>query len=422
MSSIWRPYTQMQTASKNLPVVSKTKGAHLYLKDGSQVIDAISSWWLITHGHCENEIVKSIQKQAETMDQILFANFTHQAAEDLVTELLPLLPSHLQKVFFSDNGSTSVEVALKMAAQSWSQKGHPEKNKFLSFTRSYHGDTVGAMSVSGPSSFTKAYKPFLFPIEFAKQGLLSTDEPATFYADFEKKLETHHKKLAAVIIEPFIQGAGGMIVWPKKALEHICSLTKEAGCYLIFDEIMTGFGRTGSLFAMDQLKNKPDIVCLSKGLTGGFLPLALTIATNSIYQDFLSDKTENALLHGHSFTGNPLSCAAALANIKLIKSRRTQIEKQWAQIESIHKERATNLFSRSQAKIKDVRWKGLVAAVESKNNKGYGSAEARHWAQKALKQNVFLRPLGDTVYILPPYCITKQDLHKTWDVIDGFFV
>ena len=418
MSSIWRPFTQMQTAS--LPFnVTKTKGSYLYLDNGKKIIDAISSWWLITHGHCEDEIVQAIQTQAEQMDQILFANFTHQTAQDLVTELLEFFPPHLKRVFFSDNGSTSVEVALKMAMQSWSQKGHPEKTKFLSFTHSYHGDTVGAMSVSAPSIFTKAYKPFLFSIEYAKQGALSTDEEKVFYEDFEKKLEAHHKTTAAVIIEPLVQGAGGMIVWPEKALEKVCQLTKEAGLYLIFDEVMTGFGRTGTWFAFDQIQTKPDIVCVSKGLTAGFLPMALTIASEDIYQDFLSNKKERALLHGHSFTGNPLSCAAALANVRLIKKNKTQLEKKLQTIESINKSRAEKL--RNNPEVKDVRYKGVIAAVQKENDEGYASSLSEAWAKKAMEQDIFLRPLGDTIYILPPYCISEQELHKVWDLIESLF-
>lgn len=417
--SIWRPFTQMQLLYEEPPFVKKAKGCYLYLQNKKKVLDAISSWWLITHGHCQKEIVKAIQKQAQNLDQVLFANFTHQAAEDLVEELKSLLPSHLSQFFFSDNGSTSIEVGLKMAIQSWNQKGFPEKNQLLSFTKSYHGDTVGAMSLSAPSSFTKPYRPLLFSTVFAEQAHFRKDKAERYYEDFERKLEKHYKTLAAVIVEPFIQGAGGMIIWPQKALEHICKLTKEAGLYLIFDEVMTGFGRTGTLFALEQLQPKPDILCLSKGLTGGFLPLALTIASQNIYQSFLSQKKERALLHGHSFTGNPLSCAAALANIKKIKKEKTQITAQWKKIESIHKQRA--LAFQSYPEVQDVRWKGLVAAVEKKNSEGYSSKLSQQWSQKALEKNIFLRPLGDTVYILPPYSIKEKELHQVWDLIEGFF-
>lgn len=418
MSSIWRPFTQMQHQAC-IPEVIQAKKASLFLKGGTQLIDAVSSWWLITHGHCEPSIVRAIQKTAERLDQVLFANFTHKEAERLVQELSELLPNNLQKFFFSDNGSTSVEVALKMAVQSWAQKGEPKRTRFLSFKHSYHGDTVGAMSVSGRGIFTKPYRSFLFSVEQCSQGRLSSDREELFYQDFEQKLEQHHKSLAAVILEPLIQGAGGMIVWPVKVLERICRMTKEAGLYLIFDEVMTGFGRTGTMFAFEQIKTQPDILCLSKGLTGGFLPLALTVTHDLIYKDFLSSQKQHALLHGHSFTGNPLSCAAALANVKLLKKNQHKLKDKWQQIEAIHKERL-EVF-KDNPKVQDSRWKGTMAAVQKKEHASYESSFAQQAMLKAQQQGVFLRPLGGTVYLLPPYCITPTQLHKVWDVIEGLF-
>ena len=415
MNSIWRPFTQMQKAPAKWPCVVKAKKASLFLKNGDSLIDAVSSWWLITHGHCEPSLVRAIRNEAGVLDQILFANLTHQKAELLVQELSGLLPRHFKKFFFSDNGSTAVEVALKMALQSCAQKGEPERKEFLSFKSSYHGDTTGAMSVSARGLFTKAYRSLLFPVHLCAQGSLSSDPDYKFYRDFERKIEKLHKRLCAVIIEPFIQGAGGMIVWPQSALEHICRISKSTGIYLIFDEIMTGFGRTGSVFAFEQLKTKPDILCLSKGLTGGFLPLALTITTKSIYQNFLSLKKERAFLHGHSFTGNPLSCSAALANVQLIRKNKAKLIKKWREIESINRERIADL--RNHPKVKDVRSKGLVAAVQKKESPSYSSAFAEEATKKAMKHGVFLRPLGGTVYVLPPYSITPKELHKVWDVI-----
>ena len=212
-------------------------------------------WWLITHGHCEPSLVQAVREEVKHLDQVLFANFTHEKAEKLVQELSALLPKKLQKFFFSDNGSTAIEVALKMVLQGFSQKAQPQRKKFLSFSHSYHGDTSGAMSVSARGIFTKNYKPLLFSVHTCSQGCLSSDSDLSFYQDFERKIEKHHKNLAAVIIEPLIQGAGGMIVWPPSVLERICRITKEAGAYLIFDEIMTGFGRTGTMFAFEQIKN-----------------------------------------------------------------------------------------------------------------------------------------------------------------------
>jgi len=417
MNSIWRPFTQMQNAPPFLPQAVKAEKSTLFLKDGSQLVDAISSWWLITHGHCEPSIMWAIREETKHLDQVLFANFTHEKAEQLVQELSSLLPKKFQKFFFSDNGSTAVEVALKMAVQSFAHMGQPQRKRFLRFKNSYHGDTAGAMSVSARGVFTRAYQSLLFPIHLCSQGHLSSDSDKKFYQDFERQIEQHHKQIAAVIIEPLIQGAGGMIVWPQAAVERICRITKEAGAYLIFDEIMTGFGRTGTVFAFEQIKTKPDILCLSKGLTGGVLPLALTISTNSIYRNFLSSKKEKALLHGHSFTGNPLSCSAALANLKLLKKKKYKLLKKWKTIESINTERLSDL--RNHSRVRDVRFKGTMASVQKRGNSGYESFFAEKATEKALKQGVFLRPLGETLYLLPPYCITKRELNKVWDVIEN---
>ena len=414
MNQIWRPFTQMQKL-RHVPEVVKTKDSLLYLKNGKTLIDACSSWWVITHGHCQKDIMKALRDCSFEMDQILFANFKHQKAEELVNELAFFLPKKLNRFFFSDNGSTAVESALKIAIQSKAQRGQAEKNQFLSFKSSYHGDTVGAMSVSARNIFNEPYKQLLFPIHSCRQGHFSFDSEEKFYQDFERKLSKHHKKLCALIIEPIIQGAGGMVIWPLPALKRILKLARSAGLYLIFDEIMTGFGRTGSVFAFEQLGITPDLLCLSKGLTGGALPLALTISTHSIYKDFLSSKKEKAFLHGHSFTGNPFSCAAAVASLKLLKKNEHQLLKKWKEIESIHQERIQALKKSPQ--IQDKRAKGLIAVVQKKGS--YGSDFAETVSKKALKQGVFLRPLGGTMYILPPYCITKQELHKVWDVIES---
>lgn len=414
MNQIWRPFTQMQKV-KCIPELVRAKDSLLFLKDGSSVIDAVSSWWVITHGHCQKEIMQSIRACSYEMDQVLFANFSHNKAEELVRELADLLPRKLNRFFFSDNGSTAVESALKMALQSMAQRGWPERNQFLSFKSSYHGDTVGAMSVSARNIFNRPYKKFLFPILSCSQGCYSFDLEEKFYQDFERKLSKHHKKLCALIIEPVIQGAGGMIIWPLPALKRILKLARSAGLYLIFDEIMTGFGRTGTVFAFEQLGVVPDILCLSKGLTGGALPLALTVSSNSIYKDFLSSKKEKALLHGHSFTGNPFSCAAATASLRLLRKNKIRLLKKWKEIESINQERLR--FLKKSPDIKDKRAKGLIAVVQKKG--GYESGLAEKVSQKALKQGVFLRPLGGAVYILPPYCITKEELNKVWDVIES---
>ena len=403
MSTIWLPYTQMKIAS-TWPEASHAKGSRIYLKHGQALIDAVSSWWVITIGHCAPPLVKALQTQAQKMDQVLFANFSHPPAKKLSQELKKVLPKELAYLFFSDNGSTAVEVALKMAIQSWKQKDKSSKNsknnqrnKFLSFTHSYHGDTLGAMSVSGQSLFTRPYKKMLFSVIRAKQGRLSSDPEAMYVEDFKAQLKKHHSQLAGVIIEPFVQGAGGMVMWPKKALKEICTLSRQKGLYLIFDEVMTGFGRTGKLFAFQKLGITPDLLCLSKGLTGGFMPLALTIARQDIYKSFLSDNKKDLFFHGHSFTGNPVSCAVALAHLKEIQKPRWK--NQWEKINAFYQKKLSTV--KGHPNLIDARALGTIMALEFRvKNQGYGSTFAESLSQKAFKQGVFLRPLGHVAYIM----------------------
>lgn len=415
---IWRPFTQMKNISI-LPQAISARGSRIYLKNKLSIIDAISSWWVITLGHCEPAIVQAVQKQAQQMDQILFANFSHSPAESLAKELSALLPLELPYLFFSDDGSTAVESALKMAVQSWKQKNKTERNSFIAFTHSYHGDTVGAMSVSGKSLFTAPYQKLLFPIIRAEQGTRSNDPPSTYLADFEKKLKQYHRQVAGVIIEPLVQGAGGMVMWPEAVVQEICHLTKKYDLYLIFDEVMTGFGRTGNYFAFQKLGVVPDILCLSKGLTGGFLPLALTVANQEIYSSFLSKKKQHLFFHGHSFTGNPISCAAAVANIQTMKKR--NLKKEWKRINVFHQKKVMQL--KGHKNCRDARVSGTIAALEFRaskttKNQGYTSKFAETFTAKSLKKGVFLRPIGNIVYILPPYCISNQELEQVWSVIE----
>lgn len=416
-SAVWRPFTQMMTASPPLEVNS-AQGCHLELSNGKILIDAISSWWVITHGHCHPEIMKAIAEQSQKLDQVLFANFTHKSAEDLAQKITSFLPQPLSKVFFSDNGSTAVEVALKMAIQACRQKGQSQKNKFVALQHSYHGDTVGAMSVAGRSLFTKPYEDMLFQVLHAPHPTHSFESVDHFSKPTIELIEKHHSELAGIIIEPLIQGAGGMITWPKEALDQICQAAKKHDLFLIFDEVMTGFGRTGSLFAFEQLNAQPDFICLSKGLTGGALPLSLTITTDEVFESFLAKEKDRMFFHGHSFTGNPISCAAALANLNIIEKNKTQIESQWVAINQIHKKRIAHLPDHL---LLDRRVLGTMAAVEIKmTQSGYGSNISEKMTTFALQKGVFLRPLGNVIYILPPYCITDDELNKVWDTIEEF--
>ncbi|MBI4083448.1 MAG: adenosylmethionine--8-amino-7-oxononanoate transaminase [Candidatus Lambdaproteobacteria bacterium] len=404
----------MQQA-RPLPTVVQALDAVLYLAGGAEVIDAISSWWVITHGHSQPEIAAAIAEQACRLDQVIFAEFTHEPAEEVARELVALLPPGLAHVFFSDNGSTAVEIALKMALQACRQRGEPRRTRFLAFSEAYHGDTVGAMSVGAAGVFTEPYRELLFPVLRAGQGRCSDDPPEAWLGDFRALLERHHAELAAVILEPLIQGAGGMIVWPEAAVREIAELCRRAGVLLIFDEVMTGFGRTGALFALEKLGVTPDLLCLSKGLTGGALPLAATIATRQVYAAFLSEDRRRTFFHGHSFTANPIACAAAAANLRLLAE--PAVRARWRRIEAIHRQRLARLAGRPI--LRDGRCCGIVAAVELASPRaGYLDAIGPALHDHALARGVLLRPLGHILYILPPFSITDEQLHRVWDVVE----
>ena len=400
----------MQTVGE-FPQVTGAKDTKLFLSNGREIIDAISSWWVITHGHSHPRIVEAIREQSTAFDQVLFGNFSHRPAEELVETLQELLPKELGHFFFSDNGSTAVEAALKMALGMAKAKGEQRRNRFISFEHSYHGDTAGAMSVGGESIFTKPYREMLFEVIHAQQGT----DPETFIDNFTSKMEQWGDRVAAVIFEPLIQGAGGMIVWPVPVLQKAVKIAKNHGALVIFDEVMTGFGRTGKNFAFEHLSGLlPDILCLSKGLTGGMLPLALTVAVPAVYQSFLAPEREKMFFHGHSFTANPLACRAAQAACSLMKD--PVLKEKWQKIHNIN---SANIAKyKNHPKVLESRICGTMAALELQEaNRGYSSTLAPALTKMALEQGVFLRPLGNVLYILPPYCITEEELNQVWETI-----
>ena len=414
-SPVWHPFTQMKGAGP-FPRVVSARGSRLFLEDGSELIDAIASWWVITHGHCEPAIVEAIQRQVEVLDQVIFAGFTHPVAEELAQALVDMTPDPLTHVFFSDDGSTAVEVSLKMAIQSCRQKGEPQRNLFLAFKDAYHGDTVGAMSVGDDSVFNENYQDMMFRVVHAEHPTLSTSPISEWLADFHRQIETLGDRLAGVILEPLVQGSGGMIVWPEEAVIEIVKTCREKGIYVIFDEVMTGFGRTGALFAMEKLGVSPDLVAMSKGLTAGMLPLSVTLATDEIYDSFYSDDRTKTFFHGHSFTANAVTCAAALANIKLLRERDMATE--WARIESIHRQRMAGL--RRADILRDSRICGTIAAVEIEDQQtSYLSPLGPSMYARAQEHGVLLRPLGNILYILPPYCISDGELNQAWDALES---
>lgn len=409
---IWRPYTQMHLASEQRPVI-RAEGSYLHLKDGRKVFDGISSWWLITHGHCHPEIAEAVAKQAQQIDQVVFANFIHEPAEILVEELSKILPDQLSSIFFSDNGSTAVEVAMKMAYQYCKLKGQTSKKKFCAFANSYHGDTFGAMSVNAEGVFTKSYEDLRLDVIRCNQGHHTTDDLNMWIEDFKTKIIQHHNEIIAVILEPLIQGAGGMIMWPKAAVENIYSWCQEYDVLLIFDEVMTGFGRTGKMFAFEHFHFLPDFVCLSKGLTGGMLPLAITLTNAEIYNAFLSEDSSKMFFHGHSFTANPISCAAASANLKIF--RNTNTFHLISKIEETHKKFLKKISQ--QIKLKDMRVLGSIGAVELFSDSTYAGTFSNTLQNRCLNKGIFLRPLGNILYLMPPYHSTPDEIDFAWETI-----
>jgi adenosylmethionine-8-amino-7-oxononanoate aminotransferase len=406
---IWHPFTQHQIEPISIPIASG-KGAHLFDTDGKKYIDAISSWWVNTHGHGHPYLAEKIYEQALQLEQVIFAGFTHEPAVQLSERLLAHLPPNFERVFFSDNGSTAVEVAIKMALQFYHNQGNTKRRKILAFQDAYHGDTFGAMSLGAPSSFNAPFQDMLFEVEF----LPSPQDTDACIAAMSAADESY----AAFIFEPLIQGAGGMKMYEASTLDTLIQLAREKGILCIADEIMTGFGRTGKWFAMDYLAQKPDIVCFSKGLTGGMMAMGLTLCSEQIFQSFLSDDRRKMMFHSHSFTANPLACAAANASLDLMEKEET-----WesiARVESRHHEFAATITEHPI--LKNVRIHGTILAMEVETGEadGYLHSIRDDIYQYFLKEGILMRPLGNTIYILAPYCIEDEDLAYIYGKITAF--
>lgn len=415
---VWHPFTQMQTAP--LPIaIESAKDEFLFTADGRKIIDGISSWWVTLHGHSHPHIVKAIQNQVEKLDQVIFAGFAHEPAAKLSQNLVELWENKLPKVFFSDDGSTAVEVAIKLSIQSRKNIGNFKKIKIVALENAYHGDTLGAMSVGARSTFTAAFDDWLFevvriPAPVADSGPTTEIHKKKSLDALERLLVSDHENISALIVEPMVQGAGGMLMWADGALKEIRDLTRKYGVHLIADEIMVGFGRTGKMFASQHEDVFPDIVCLSKGLTAGFLPLSVTICSEEIYNDFLSDDRTKTFFHGHSYTANPIACAAANASLEVWEKENTLEKIQL--IENYHKSRITDYLK--NPKILDARIMGSIFAIEIQQPEGgYFSKIGPKLYDFYLKNDVLLRPLGNVVYILPPYCICEDSLKKCHDVL-----
>lgn len=413
--SIWRPFSAPRP-ERDFPRVRAGDGAYLHLEDGRRILDAISSWWVITFGHCYPPVMRAIAEQAQLLDQVIFAEFSHAPAEELADLLIAHAPIGMSRVFFSDNGSTAVEIALKMALHAQQLRGEGKRTAFLSFKHGYHGDTIGAMSVSGRGKFTAPYGDLLFQALQAGQGRYSTETAETFVADARRILFQQGKTVAAVVIEPLLQGAAGMVVWPEGAVKEIAELAHQVGAMLICDEVMTGFGRTSSLFASEQLGIRPDFLCLSKGLTAGSLPLAVTMTTDGVAGLFEDAGSSGIFFHGHSFTANPLACAAAVASVAECASGKWHAR--WAEMSALHRARAAHV--RGKSGIRDVRVCGTVAAIEWESpSRGYFAGQGQELSRFALERGILLRPLGNVIYTVPPYCTGDEELHRIWDVMEA---
>ncbi len=402
-SPVWHPYTQMQGA--DIIPITRGEGTYLYDDKGNQYIDAVASWWTNVHGHAHPYIANAIAEQAKKLEQVIFAGFTHEPAETLAHKLLQRIPHH-QKVFYSDNGSTAVEVAIKMSLQYWSNKGEARK-KIICFRNAYHGDTFGTMSVSERGVFTSPFQQLLFDVEFIEFG---NSEIWKF----------ENADVAAFIFEPLVLGSAGMKMYSADLLDELLAVSKKNNIITIADEVMTGFGRTGKFLATDYCTNKPDIICLSKGITGGFLPFAATTCTQNIYDAFLSTEKQKMFLHGHSYTANPLGCAAAIASLELFETENT-FEK-IALIQTQHAAFAETL--KNNKRVKEIRQRGTILAIEIQTDEasGYLNNVRDRAYQFFIDRKIILRPLGNVIYILPPYCISSEDLKVVYSAISDFLL
>ncbi|MGO4709619.1 adenosylmethionine--8-amino-7-oxononanoate transaminase [Chryseobacterium sp. 2TAF14] len=410
----WHPYTQMKTADDAVPIV-KGKGVYLFDDKGNKYIDAVSSWWVTLHGHAHPYIAQRVSEQLYTLEQVIFAGFTHEPAIKLSENLLNLLPDNQQKVFYSDNGSTAVEVALKMCIQYCYNQGK-DKTKILAFKNAYHGDTFGAMSVSGRSVWTKPFGEMLFEVIFI-------DTPTS--GNIEKlkaEISNHQDEIACFIYEPLVQGAAGMLMYDAEDLNELMKFCRSKNLLMVQDEVFTGFGRTGKLFAANHLSESPDIMCFSKGLTGGTLPMGITTCSNEIYNAFLSDDKYKTLFHGHSFTANPLACTAALASMELLLSDETQQNIQ--RISDQHSQ--FSVILKQHPKVENIRQTGTILAWEFKTDQGtsYFNKIGKMLYDKFLSRGIIMRPLGNVMYLVPLYCISSEELNFIYEnilgVLNGF--
>ena len=427
---MWHPYTQMKDCETFPPIlIERAKGIKLYDNKGNFYYDTIASWWCNVHGHNHPKIKAAIRKQLNSLEHVLFAGFTHKPAIRLAEKLVSITPKKLTKVFFSDNGSTAVEAALKISFQYWMNSGKERKTKFVSLDLAYHGDTIGAMSVAGTTIFNEAFAALLFesykvPSPYCyrcPKGKQKNRCNIDCIKPLEKTLKEHKDEIAAVILEPLLLGAAGMIVYPIEYLKKAALLAQKYDVHLIADEVATGFGRTGKMFACEHGAVQPDFMCLSKGITSGTLPFAATLTTEEIYNAFYDDRDKHkTLYHGHTYSANPIGCSAALASLEIFEEEKTleKIKKLVPQLQDGMERLAPLRY------VGDVRYIGMTGAVElvrdKEAKKGFDTAAriGQQVFRKGLKENLILRPLGNVIYLCLPLSTTKKEL---CDILEKMF-
>lgn len=408
-SRVWRPFTQ-HALEPSIPEIVLTEGAYLHKADGARILDAISSWWVVTHGHRHPRIMKAMETTAASLDQIIFAGFTHEPAERLARALVGLTPAGLDWVFYSDSGSTSVEVALKMALGYFRNIGAP-RSRIVVMEHSYHGDTIGTMSVGARGVFNAAYEPLLFEVDTIPFPAAGREQETL--DRFEAV--SRDRRAAALIVEPLVLGAGGMLMYPASVLTGLKKIAEASGTLLIADEVMTGWGRTGTMFACEQASISPDILCTSKGLTGGVIPMAATLATDAIFQAHYSEDRKKTFFHSSSYTANPIACAAAFANVEI-----WQDEPVAERIAALSAKQAAGLRRfRDNPYFTDKRTTGTIAALDLRaGSAGYLAEIGPKLRAFFLERGLLVRPLGNVLYLLPPYCITGEELDGLYDAIE----
>jgi adenosylmethionine-8-amino-7-oxononanoate aminotransferase len=410
---LWHPYTQMAAAPPPVPV-ARGEGLYLVTPDGRRILDGISSWWVNIHGHSHPRLNRALAAQAERLEHVMFAGFAHEPAARLGAELVARAPGDLPWVFYSDDGSTAVEVALKMAYQGWRQRGETGRNLFLALDDAYHGDTFGAMAAGGAVELHGMFEELFFEVRRVATPV-SARRPE-HGADLAEVLAREGDRVAAMIVEPMVQGAGGMIFQTPEFLAEVRRLTAERGIPLIADEIFTGFGRTGRFFASEHAGVEPDLLCVSKALSGGYLPLAATLATDEIYRWFLSDDRQETFFHGHSYTANPLACAVGLEGLALFEEEGYLAR--IGELEARFRERLARLAELPA--VTTTRCLGAIAVLElaTQGRGGYLDEMGPRLADEFLARDLLLRPLGNTLYFLPPYVVTDEEVERVFDAME----